>query len=115
MDYQAFKNLNFSILGQQCTFRGNLLLNGPVTIASDIEGDIVVEDNSKLVLERTSHYKGKIKCFDIEIFGSFEGEIVAKGKIVIRSSAHVTGNLQSSNLSIYPGAVVNIEGNTLEN
>ena len=47
---------------------------------------------------------------DIEVFGVVNGSINSAGSLIIRSSAKVYGNIHAQNMSIYPGAILNIEG-----
>jgi cytoskeletal protein CcmA (bactofilin family) len=71
-----------------------------------VEGSIIVEAAGKLVLERGSFVKGKIKAIDLDIFGTVEGDIECSGLLSIRSSAQVQGSIKSGRLVIYPGAIV---------
>jgi cytoskeletal protein CcmA (bactofilin family) len=112
MEFNEFRNLKFTVLGHNCKFQGQMILSGPVTIASTIEGDIHMEDDSLITIERDAKYSGKIKAHDIEIFGEFEGDLEAKGKLVIRSSAVVKGNIKAQNMAIYPGCYLDMEAHT---
>jgi cytoskeletal protein CcmA (bactofilin family) len=103
---QDFKNFHYNMLGQKSSFTGELVLYGDSVITSEINGNIIVQDSGKLVLERGCRIRGKIQAIDIEIFGEVEGEIEASGLVSIRSSAQVTGTIKSGRLVIYPGAIV---------
>lgn len=101
-----FRQFHYNVLGVKSKVIGHLVLSGDAIITSHIEGSIEVLESGKLVLERGSFMKGKIKAIDLEIFGQVEGEIECSGTVSIRSSAQVTGSIKSSRLVIYPGAVV---------
>lgn len=109
---QEFKNFHYNILGANSRITGDLMLTGDAIVNSSIEGSIEVQGNGKLVLERGSFVKGKIKAIDLEIFGTVEGDIECSGLVAIRSSAEVTGNIKSGRLVIYPGAVVEMTANS---
>ncbi len=109
-----FKTLNFTLLGKDSLFDGNLTLSGDVIIAGTFKGQLNIEDSGKLTLERDAKVEGIIQCDDLEIFGHFKGTIQSSGTVSVRSSADVSGRLKSNKLSIYPGASLNIEGNTEE-
>jgi len=109
-----FKQFHYNILGIKSQVIGNLILSGDAIITSSIEGSIEVIDTGKLVLERGSYVKGKIKAIDLEIFGQVEGEIECSGLVSIRSSAQVTGSIKSARLVIYPGAIVEMTANSQE-
>lgn len=101
-----FRQFQYNILGTKSKLIGDLTLCGDAIITSHVEGSIEIKDEGKLILERGSFIKGKIKAIDLEIFGEVEGEIECTGIVSIRSSAQVTGTIKSARLVIYPGAIV---------
>ena len=114
MTDQDFRQFNYNVLGTNSRVKGDLTLSGDAIITSTIEGSIEVLDQGKLVLERGSFVKGKIKAIDLEIFGKVEGDIECSGLVSIRSSAEVTGSIKSSRLVIYPGAIVEMKASSQE-
>ena len=114
MTDQDFRQFHYNILGTHSRVKGELILSGDAIITSTIEGSIEVLDQGKLVLERGSFIKGKIKAIDLEIFGKVEGDIECSGLVSIRSSAEVIGSIKSSRLVIYPGAVVEMKASSQE-
>lgn len=114
MTDQDFRQFHYNILGTNSRVKGDLTLSGDAIITSHIEGSIEVLDQGKLVLERGSFIKGKIKAIDLEIFGKVEGDIECSGLVSIRSSAEVTGSIKSSRLVIYPGAMVEMKASSQE-
>ena len=101
-----FRDFHYNVLGAKSKITGDLVLSGDTIINSIIEGTIEVQEQGKLILERGSIVKGKIKAIDLEIFGSVEGEIECTGLLSIRSSAFVQGKIKSSRFFIYPLAIV---------
>ena len=114
MTDQDFRQFHYNILGTNSRVKGDLTLSGDAIITSHIEGSIEVLDQGKLILERGSFIKGKIKAIDLEIFGKVEGDIECSGLVSIRSSAEVTGSIKSSRLVIYPGAIVEMKASSQE-
>ncbi len=110
MNQTDFKHLSFTILGKDCEYEGDLRLRGDAIVDSKVIGSIVMLDEGKLVVERDASIEGSIYCQDIEVFGNIEGSISATGSLTVRSSGRVSGKVSSANLSVYPGAVLNIEG-----
>lgn len=106
MDDKDFRDFNYNVLGASSSFKGDIVFSGDCIVNSHIEGSIEVLDQGKLILERGSFVKGKIKAKELEIFGTVEGEIDCSGLVSIRSSAQVIGQIKSGRLVIYPGAVV---------
>lgn len=103
---QDFREFNYNVLGAKSKFTGDLVLCGDAIITSEIHGSLEIKEEGKLVLERGSFIKGKIKAIDLEIFGKVEGDIECSGLVSIRSSAEVIGTIRSGRLVIYPGAIV---------
>jgi cytoskeletal protein CcmA (bactofilin family) len=114
IDDREFREFHYNVLGASSHITGDLILSGDAIVNSYIEGSIEVKENGKLILERGSFVKGKIKAIDLEIFGSVEGDIECSGLVSIRSSAHVQGSIKSGRLVIYPGAVVEMNASSLE-
>lgn len=111
---QDFKDFHYNVLGAKSKITGDLVLAGDAIINSQIEGSIEVLGQGKLILERGSFVKGKIKAIDLEIFGVVDGEIECSGLVSIRSSAEVKGQIKSGRLVIYPGAVVEMNASSQE-
>ncbi len=109
-----FRQFHYNILGVKSQVIGNLILSGDAIITSSIEGSVEVIDTGKLVLERGSFVKGKIKAINLEIFGRVEGEIECSGLVSIRSGAQVIGTIKSARLVIYPGAIVEMTADSQE-
>jgi cytoskeletal protein CcmA (bactofilin family) len=114
MTDQDFRQFHYNILGSNSKVVGDLILSGDAIITATVEGSVVVLDQGKLVLERGSHIKGKIKAIDLEIFGKVEGDIECSGLVSIRSSAEVHGSIKSARLVIYPGAIVEMNASSQE-
>ena len=109
---EDFKRLNYNIIGNLTQFEGELKIKGDTIIAGNFNGTITVLDNSKILIERDAEISAKIFCHDIEVFGKLEGSVQASGTLIVRSSAHLSGKIEAKQLSIYPGAVLNMEGHT---
>lgn len=112
IDDQDFKDFNYNVLGAKSSFTGDLVLSGDTIINAHVDGTIEVRESGKLILERGSFIKGRIKAIDLEIFGTVEGEIECSGLVSIRSSATVQGSIKSGRLVIYPGAVVEMNASS---
>lgn len=114
MNENDFKDFHYNVLGAKSKITGDLVLSGDAIINSEIQGSIEVTGEGKLILERGSVVKGKIKAIDLEIFGTVDGQIECSGLVSIRSSAVVQGEIKSGRLVIYPGAVVEMNASSQE-
>lgn len=108
-----FKKLNFSVLGKKSNLEGSFNFDGDTIINGSLKGTITMVNESKITFERESCIEAQLYCHDVEIFGSFSGSINASGTLIVRSSAELSGKIKAHKLSIYPGAQVNMEGETL--
>lgn len=110
MNENDFKSLHFTILGKECEYEGDIRLKGDAMVNCRVLGSIAMVDDSKLVIERDAYIEGNIYCKDIEIFGEVNGTLNASGSMVVRSSGKVSGKVSAASMSVYPGAILNIEG-----
>lgn len=110
MNEGSFKSLEFTLLGKNCEYVGDIRVKGEAIINCSIKGSITVLDDSKITIERDANIEGNIYCKDIEVFGVINGSINSQGSLTIRSNAKVYGNIHAQKMSIYPGAILNIEG-----
>lgn len=109
-----FKKQNYTLIGINNSIEGDLKLTGDAIIHSSVKGTITMFGEGTLILERHSSFEGTIYCNDIEVFGEIKGTVKAGGKLTVRSSASLSGNIQAKSLTVYPGAILNIEGHTEE-
>ena len=115
MNELSFKSLEFTLIGKDCEYTGDIKTKGDAIFNGKLKGSITVMDDSKIVIERDAFIEGNIYCKDIEVFGTIEGAINSTGSLTVRSNAKVFGNIHASKMSIYPGAIVNIEGHAQAN
>ena len=111
-DYIHIQNQDFSFLGKGAKMIGVFHLQGPTHIYSSMDGEIFMENKADLCIEKTGVFTGNIVCHNLEIYGRFEGKIQSTGKVTVYPPAVLKGVINSKNLIVYPGAVINIEGAT---
>lgn len=112
MQENSFKSLEFTLLGKNCEYDGDIRVKGETIINCYLKGSVTMLDDSKITIERDAVVEGNIYCKDIEVFGTVNGAINANGSLTVRSNAKIFGNVHSEKLSIYPGAILNIEGHS---
>lgn len=105
---------NYSVFGRNTSITGEFKFFGPTFIHGSLYGEILVQDASLFTIDIDASVKGNIKCHDVEIFGKFEGILNSTGKVTIHPPATVSGEINTQNLVVYPGATVNADGHTLE-
>ena len=106
------KHQDFSFFGKDSKLNGEFCLAGTTHIAAELEGNLYMENNAPLYIDRSGSFKGNIECHDIEVHGQIDGSIKSTGKIVVHPSAHIEGKITSKHLIIFPGANINVDGHT---
>lgn len=73
-----------------------------------IEGmvDATMRDVHTVELTETGSLKGTAEVDNAEISGSFEGDIIVRGKLTIQSSGRVRGNVTYSEIEIQRGGQI---------
>lgn len=104
------QNLDFTFIGKNSKLKGDFVFQNETKLTGDLEGTIDILDRAKLTLEIGSKTIGIIKCFDIDIYGIFEGEIISKGHVSIFPTADVNGKIMAQSLEVLPGANLNMVG-----
>jgi cytoskeletal protein CcmA (bactofilin family) len=90
-------------VGPDSIFKGTISGTGHGIILGHVEGDSDVEGT--LVVGEGGIWKGNIFAENVVVAGTVEGNIVAKEKIDIVSTARVNGSLTSPFIAIAEGAV----------
>ena len=112
-DIINIQDQEFSFFGEGSQIKGDFFLKGTTHLASRIEGSVEMDRETNLIIEPEGSLKGTVKCFDLELYGAFNGEIEAKGTVTIYPSAKFDGKIITKNLVVFPGATVNMTGQTL--
>lgn len=105
---------NFCFFGKGSKLNGTFHLKGQTFIACSIEGDVYLDDDSDLVVEKSGSIKGQLHVHDLKIFGRVEGTIRSSGKVILYPGSYVEGEITAENLVIQPGATANFKAHTLQ-
>jgi cytoskeletal protein CcmA (bactofilin family) len=92
-------------IGRSVVVRGELSGNEDLYIDGDLEGTIALTENC-LTIGPNAHILADIKVRDLVVSGSLTGNIYASGRIDLRQSAAVKGDVFASRLSIEEGAML---------
>ena len=87
------------------TIIGEIRCKGAVRVDSRIEGEGNIQ--GVLLISKSCVWVGKITADKVIIEGTVEGEIIARQKIQLSSSAKVTGNIIAPEMLIAKGAIIN--------
>lgn len=93
---------NLSILEEGTKIEGRLLSEYPLRIDGVVDGTI--ESETKLFIAEHAVVNGDITCVDADIFGKVIGKIISTGKLAIKHSGNVKGDIEYNTLEIEGGA-----------
>jgi cytoskeletal protein CcmA (bactofilin family) len=92
-----------TVIGKSVTIRGELAGNEDLYIDGDIQGTITLSDHA-LTIGPNAKVLADIHVKDLVIFGNVTGNLHATGRVDIRSSATVSGDIFGGRLSIEENA-----------
>lgn len=81
---------------------GNLQSEEDIRIDGTIEGNLICK--GKIIIGHTGRIKGNITCCVFELMGAVEGNVKSSEISVLRSTAVMTGNIETEVLEVEPGA-----------
>lgn len=95
-------NSGFNLIVTGTKIIGNIESETNFRVDGFIKGDIIV--NGKLIVGETGEIEGNIRCLTAEINGKVNGKIFVNDILSLKSTAHVTGEINIGKLSIEPNA-----------
>lgn len=93
-----------SSIARDAVYIGNLHGNENYLVHGEVHGNSDVQ--GMLMLAPGCRWKGNIVADNVVIRGRVEGDVIARFKLELRASAHVTGNISGPLIALADGAVV---------
>jgi cytoskeletal protein CcmA (bactofilin family) len=94
-----------TVIGKSVVIRGDVSGNEDLYIDGDIEGTITLTD-SQLTVGPNARVRADVSVRDIVVFGHLTGNINATGRVDLRQSAIVNGDVLAGRLSIEESAIL---------
>jgi cytoskeletal protein CcmA (bactofilin family) len=94
-----------TVIGKSVTIRGELSGSEDLYLDGDMEGTITLAESS-LTLGPNARILANVRAKDIIVYGNIKGDLHASGKVEIRGSASVDGDIYSRRLSIEENASI---------
>lgn len=94
-----------TVIGKSVSIKGELSGNEDLYIDGDIEGTITLPDHA-LTVGPNARVLADIRVRDVIVFGKVTGNIHATGRVDLRHSAVVNGDIFGGRLSIEENAMV---------
>jgi cytoskeletal protein CcmA (bactofilin family) len=94
-----------TVIGKSVVIRGELSGEEDLFMDGDIEGTITLKE-SRLTVGPNARVLADINVRDIVVFGNVTGNVRATGRIELRDTATVSGDIFASRLSIEENATI---------
>jgi cytoskeletal protein CcmA (bactofilin family) len=94
-----------TVIGKSVVVRGELSGNEDLYLDGDLEGTITLTE-SRLTIGPNARVVADLKVRDLVVLGNLKGNVRASGRIELRQSAIVSGDIFASRLSIEESAVM---------
>jgi cytoskeletal protein CcmA (bactofilin family) len=98
-------NEGSTVIGKSVVVRGELSGNEDLFMDGDLEGSITLTE-SRLTIGPNARILADLNVRDLVVFGHLTGNVRASGRIELRQSAVVSGDIIASRLSIEESAVI---------
>ena len=94
-----------TVIGKSVTIRGELSGKEDLYMDCDIEGTITLPEN-RLTIGPNARILADIHVRDITVFGTINGNVHATGRVELRQSGVVKGDIFAGRLSIEESATI---------
>ena len=93
-------------IGTSIYIKGQITAKEPLTIAGRVEGTIQVDGHPLTIAAGAQVTATTIVAHEIVIGGNVTGQIDATGRIVVRETARIEGDLTTPHICVAEGAVL---------
>jgi cytoskeletal protein CcmA (bactofilin family) len=94
-----------TVIGKSVVIRGELSGNEDLYIDGDVEGTVTLPE-SRLTIGPNARVRADLSVRDAIVFGHLTGNVKATGRVDLRQSAQVKGDILAGRLSIEESAVL---------
>lgn len=94
-----------TIIGGAVKVEGNFVGEGNVIIEGHLQGTLKTKHN--VTIGAQAKVKASVEAVDVFLAGELIGNVRATGKVQLTSGAKLNGNVETSMLSVEPGAILN--------
>src|SRR5665213_1031477 len=94
-----------TVIGKSVVVRGDISGKEDLYLDCDIEGTITLPEN-RLTLGPDARIVANVTVGDLIVFGRLTGNVQATGRVDLRQSASVTGDIVAGRLSIEESAML---------
>jgi cytoskeletal protein CcmA (bactofilin family) len=91
-----------SLIGERTHFEGTLKCEGAIRLHGTVQGEI--QSASTIIVEERAHVTARLTGAQVTIAGQVDGQIYCEGRVEIRPTGRVTGEISAGALIIHEGA-----------
>ncbi|MBV9579396.1 MAG: polymer-forming cytoskeletal protein [Chloroflexi bacterium] len=91
-----------SLIGEHTSFEGTLKTEGSVRLLGTIQGEI--ESKSMIIVEEKARVTARLTAQHVTVAGQLDGQIFCDGRVEIRPTGRVTGEINAGALIVQEGA-----------
>jgi len=91
-----------SLIGEHTSFEGTLKTEGSVRLLGTIQGEI--ESKSTIIVEEKARVTARLTAQQVTVAGQLDGQIFCEGRVEIRPTGRVTGEINAGALIVQEGA-----------
>jgi cytoskeletal protein CcmA (bactofilin family) len=91
-----------SLIGEHTSFEGTLKTEGSVRLLGTIQGEI--ESKSTIIVEEKARVTARLTGQQVTVAGQLDGQIFCEGRVEIRPTGRVTGEINAGALIVQEGA-----------
>lgn len=94
---------NINLIGKGTMIIGDLKADGDIRIDGSLNGKL--HGKGRVVIGPSGSVEGEVRCQNMEISGNIKGQILVSDLLLLKASAKVQGDIQTTKISIEPGAI----------
>ncbi len=91
-----------TLIGEHSTFEGTFKAEGNVRVMGSLQGEI--DSKGSIFIEEKAQVNARVNATNVTVAGRVDGHIYCSGKVEIRPTGRVTGEIQAGALIVQEGA-----------
>ena len=101
--YNETETAAINLISNGTDITGDIKSTGDIRIDGTLSGNLATK--GKVVIGPTGKVKGEVVCKNSEVSGTIEGKITVTQLLILKASSKILGDIETSKLSIEPGAL----------
>lgn len=99
------KSPSINMISEGTRIKGDIQSENDIRISGSVDGQAT--SNSRVIVTSSGVIEGNVEAKNADIAGTLNGEIFVSGKLILRETAHITGDINTKTLLVEEGARMN--------